>query len=434
MTKESARDIWNTIVNTHEGKSYGYKINASKEFNNLKYEDGNNMRDHINKLLILSDRLTTLGQEVKEEDKVMQLLISLPDSWDTFKAIHFMQEGNIPWSTLVAGTIAEYERRFVTGTTVNNSSATPTVTDIETPVITDAAANFIERRIRDIESERRRSHRDSSGGRRVGYTTTPYDRGRHQPARCHYCRRRGHLEGDCYTKQREQRNREGRTSDRNDQINRSVTWHDNNGSANAIDLTGTTSNTSDEVVHLPNVTPGSPQVDQHWGLTTRCNGNMDTRAAHQWIIDSGCTNHMSFSKDLFKNLQPSSGSVSIADNSQLKIAGIGSVPLKVPIGYGTTPEVTRSLTIHNVFYVPGLRKNLLSVRQAQRRGTRFDFGSIHGRAVLSNGTDTLVSDSQNGLYVLNSINKVKFSSYTVITNPTSDTWHRRFGHANLPGI
>jgi hypothetical protein len=54
--------------------------------------------------------------------------------------------------------------------------------------------------------------------------------------------------------------------------------------------------------------------------------------------------------------------------------------------------------------------------------------------VLSHGDSKIVSDAKNGLYVLNPVNKVNVSTYTVITNPTSDTWHRRFGHANLPGI
>jgi hypothetical protein len=151
MAKKTVQDIWETIVTTHEGKSYGYKINARKEFNNLRYEEDKNMREHINKLLVLSDRLTTLGQEVKEEEKVMQLLISLPDSWETFKAVHLMQEGNIPWSTLVTSTIAEYERRQTPGTS--------SLTKVDTTLATPVDANVAERRHYGHERDHRESTR-----------------------------------------------------------------------------------------------------------------------------------------------------------------------------------------------------------------------------------------------------------------------------------
>jgi hypothetical protein len=87
-----------------------------------------------------------------------------------------------------------------------------------------------------------------------------------------------------------------------------------------------------------------------------------------------------------------------------------------------------------VFYVPDIRKNLLSDSQAQRRGTKFEFTPTEGRAILSYDRDQIISDSLNGLYVLNSVNKDNISAYSVISNPTPETWHRRFGHANIPGI
>jgi hypothetical protein len=38
--------------------------------------------------------------------------------------------------------------------------------------------------------------------------------------------------------------------------------------------------------------------------------------------------------------------------------------------------------------------------------------------ILSYGQDQIISDSLDGLYVLNSVNKDNISAYSVITNPT----------------
>jgi hypothetical protein len=135
------------------------------------------------------------------------------------------------------------------------------------------------------------------------------------------------------------------------------------------------------VQHIPAVTPASPEASQVWGLNINVDSDdMNVRSENQWIIDSGCTNHMTFSKKFFSEFTPKSGSVSIADDGKLKIAGIGTIPLCVPTRCGTTPNSNRTLTLHNVFYVPDIRKNLLSVSQAQRRGTKFEFTPTEGRA------------------------------------------------------
>jgi hypothetical protein len=132
-----------------------------------------------------------------------------------------------------------------------------------------------------------------------------------------------------------------------------------------VDLTATSpTNNSDDVQHLPAVTPGSPDANQQWGLTTH-QDDTDQRSPHQWIIDSGCTNHMTFNKELFEHVKPFNGSVSIADNSHLMIKGIGTVPLRVPTG--CEADLTQEILLHNVFYVPKLKKNLISVSQAQRK-------------------------------------------------------------------
>ncbi|RVW35006.1 Retrovirus-related Pol polyprotein from transposon RE1 [Vitis vinifera] len=70
-----------------------------------------------------------------------------------------------------------------------------------------------------------------------------------------------------------------------------------------------------------------------------------------WIIDSGATDHMTGSSQIFSSYKPCAGNkkIKIADGSLSAIAGKGSV------------FISPSLTLHNVLHVPNLSCNLLSI-------------------------------------------------------------------------
>jgi hypothetical protein len=84
----------------------------------------------------------------------------------------------------------------------------------------------------------------------------------------------------------------------------------------------------------------------------------------KWIIDSGCTNHMTGDKNMFftyeRNSDPSD-SISFGDNSQGRIVGLGNIP------------ITSDYTLTKVFHVDTLDYNLLSVSQLCKMGYKFTF-------------------------------------------------------------
>jgi hypothetical protein len=74
-----------------------------------------------------------------------------------------------------------------------------------------------------------------------------------------------------------------------------------------------------------------------------------------WLIDSGCTNHMTYDRDLFKKLNKSTISkVRTANGALIAVEGSGMVTIKSHFGLEL---------ISNVLYVPELNQNLLSVSQ-----------------------------------------------------------------------
>ena len=71
-----------------------------------------------------------------------------------------------------------------------------------------------------------------------------------------------------------------------------------------------------------------------------------------WIIDSGCFRHMIGDRMKFdKLINYKGGNVSFGDDSSRQIKGLGSLML------------SDKMSIHDVYYVDGLKYNLLSVSQ-----------------------------------------------------------------------
>lgn len=75
-----------------------------------------------------------------------------------------------------------------------------------------------------------------------------------------------------------------------------------------------------------------------------------------WVIDSGVTDHMTYSSQKFSiyNLCPSNKKIVIADNSLTTVAGLGDV------------QVNPSFVLKNVLHVLGLSTNLISIQKLTR--------------------------------------------------------------------
>jgi hypothetical protein len=74
----------------------------------------------------------------------------------------------------------------------------------------------------------------------------------------------------------------------------------------------------------------------------------------RWIIDSGCTNHMTGEKKMFTSYvknKDSQDTIIFGDGNQGKVKGLGKI------------AITNEHSISNVFLVESLGYNLLSVSQ-----------------------------------------------------------------------
>lgn len=110
-----------------------------------------------------------------------------------------------------------------------------------------------------------------------------------------------------------------------------------------------------------------------------CHGTKETHKS-MWYLDTGCSNHMSGNKYAFSELDESfRNTVKFGDNSTVNVMGKGKVTIQA--------KEDSVHTISNVFFVPELRANLLSIGQLQEKGYEF---------VIKDGV-CRIQDSKKGL-------------------------------------
>ncbi|KAK3041270.1 hypothetical protein RJ639_001372 [Escallonia herrerae] len=144
-----------------------------------------------------------------------------------------------------------------------------------------------------------------------------------------------------------------------------------------------------------------------------------------WIVDSGCSNHMTGDVEKLQNLSDYKGSrvVVTANNSKLPIAHVGSAIVSPQSNDDEVP-------LQNVYHVPGMKKNLLSVAQLTSSGHFVLFGPqdvkvYHDLVIIEE--PVMKGQRLESVYVLSAetayVDKAR-------RNETVDLWHMRLSHVS----
>jgi hypothetical protein len=87
---------------------------------------------------------------------------------------------------------------------------------------------------------------------------------------------------------------------------------------------------------------------------------------NRWVLDTGASNHMTGSRDIFAELDPKiCGTIKFGDGSIMKIEGRGSIILTCKDG--------GHRTLTRVYFIPRLRASILSLEQLYKTGCRINF-------------------------------------------------------------
>nr|GFA02955.1 integrase, catalytic region, zinc finger, CCHC-type, peptidase aspartic, catalytic [Tanacetum cinerariifolium] len=144
-----------------------------------------------------------------------------------------------------------------------------------------------------------------------------------------------------------------------------------------------------------------------------------------WIIDSGCSKHMTCNRALLTNFV----------EKFLETVRFGNNNFAVITGYGDV--VIGSITIKKVYYVEGLGHNLFSVGQFYDKGLEVAFQKSTCFVRNEDGVDLLTGDRSSNLYII-ALNEVASNSSTCLLAKASSSqswlWHQRLSHLNFSTI
>ncbi|GKA76938.1 retrovirus-related pol polyprotein from transposon TNT 1-94 [Tanacetum coccineum] len=109
---------------------------------------------------------------------------------------------------------------------------------------------------------------------------------------------------------------------------------------------------------------------------------MSAQALLDWIMVLGCPYHMTPRLDIFFDfLECNGGSVQLGDNKECKIRGIGKVMIQLRDG--------SSFVLHNVRYIPELKRNLISLGTLKKE--EFTIKLQSGKVKVINGSRFVLS-------------------------------------------
>ena len=159
-----------------------------------------------------------------------------------------------------------------------------------------------------------------------------------------------------------------------------------------------------------------------------------------WIVDFGATNHVCSSLQLLDSWRD------LAEGDYTMRVGTGDAVSAREVGVYSLNFINNSyLNLNNVLFIPGFRRNLISVSRLMNDGYSISFNSnsvIIGR----NGLTICTGNSENNLYVLRPLTHKSLLNTEMfkvekpktkrqkISHDDTYLWHLRLGHINLDRI
>ena len=255
--------VWKKLEEQFQKKSWVNRLNLRRE---LHSKDDESVQEHVKTMLETFNELSIVGDTITDEDRVVYLLASLPDSFNTFL-----------------------------------------VTALESSTTVPAMEAVIERL---MHEERKLQDREPSSESGVDGALTAKHRTRSKKPRCYACQRFGHIQRNCPERCARSSNHESKSSEH------AKPGRKKNRKVNEIYQTQVERSDSETESNVTMI-----------GLVTRQVLSVaDYSETDSWIIDSGatCNDQKLFIE--FRTLRKPQD-VTLGDGHVLSATGIGKVDL-----------------------------------------------------------------------------------------------------------
>lgn len=148
---------------------------------------------------------------------------------------------------------------------------------------------------------------------------------------------------------------------------------------------------------------------------------------NSWVIDSGSSKHIIGFREVIDFIREENNEeVTIGDDSTHLVKGLGNCTIKLKSGV--------SLQLKGALYVPGIKRNLVSISALKDNGYKVTFMDNKVLAWLKNSSikkSSTIGQRQDYLYELCTEPNLALIHETTNAN---EIWHRRVGHLNFQAL
>ncbi|KAG8496686.1 hypothetical protein CXB51_007936 [Gossypium anomalum] len=374
MKEKTAAALWKRLEQICMSKTLTSKLHMKQRLYAHRLEEGASVHEHLTVFKEILSNLEAMKVQYDKEDLELILLCSLPLSYSTFR------------DTIL------YSRESLTVDEVYDSlTSYDKMKHLVVKPDSQGEGLIVRgRQDRNTDDDRGRTQERNHRGKSKGRSKSS-NRGK----TCNFCKKKGHIKSECYKLQnkikREAANQKGKQPE-------------NSGEADVVEYY------SDGELLVASVN--------------------DSKVSEEWILDSGCTFHMSPNRDWFTTYETvSEGVVLMGNNASCKIAGVGTIKVKMFDG------VVRTLS--DVRYVPELKRNLISLSTLDSKGYRYTAES--GVLKISKGSLVVMKGQRKTakLYVLQGstvTGDTAVASSSLSDDDITKLWHMRLGHMSENGM
>ncbi|KAL4297600.1 hypothetical protein GQ457_12G031630 [Hibiscus cannabinus] len=357
-------------------------LNLRRDFENLKMKEIETVKQYSDKIMAIVNNIRLLGDEFSEKRIVEKVITTLSEKYES--KISSLEDprdlSSISFSELINALYAQEQRRASRQQEHSEAAFQAKGKERASSSNNKGKKNWIDRR----EKPRRNKDNAKDGEKKKYPPCSHCKKTTHLEKYCWYrpdiqcrsCKQLGHMEKVCKNKVQQQQNAQAQAAD------------------------------------------GNKSEDEQM-FTTTCYAT-SCKTNENWLIDSGCTNHMASDESMFKNIDRTCISwIKIGNGQFIEAKGRGDVLVNTP---------TCTKIISDVLLVPDTDQNLLSVGQLLEKNYSIVFKNKSCLIFYPTGCE-LVSVAMNERSFVLDWNSLTSNAYSSIIDETN-LWHKRLGHVN----
>lgn len=395
INENTAKGMLKVFDSIYNVKCSASKLLCKRRLLEFKMQENEDPIEFLNKFEALINELITCGEEVTKEDKLNYLLLALPRSYSQIVDI--------------IDALPEHER---------------TVEYVKSKLL--------------LEQKKRGSQQDFEPGATQTFNSHREER------KCYKCGKLGHFQRDCRSQIQETPTWRGNQR-------QNYNWRENTGyrgrgqHQRRDQRRGQHQGRSQRGGGMsrgwhPGGMAGTSYVQKDANTFNvqvmsskliNCNNESNEIS---WLLDSGCSDHIINDDKYFCQYKKLNNPVSIkvGDGFTLEADKIGDIVM-----YFNINNKSIRTKIQNVYYVPCMKQNLLSVSSITAQNNIVVFNNDNAEVFGSNKIKIACAIKKNKLYILKGkvgSEDVNLKSCTSVTMTEKEKWHRILGHANFYNV